>query len=135
MREKRLFGEADDASTAAIEALIEQLPEMCQGYEPQNIPDKLELFSMALLEIGLAEEKKENKGRKKSKQQMTVMFIVAGDGSFVFEPIFIWRSKARCFRSLKDPSRPMSVHYFSKNKAWMNSDGWMNRNLLSTFCC
>ena len=51
------------------------------------------------------------------------MFIVAADGSFVFEPAVIWRSKVpRCFRSLKDPSRPMSVHYFSNSKARMNSD-------------
>ena len=125
MREKRLRGEADDASTTAFEALIEQLPELCQGYEPQNIQnlDKLELFSMALPEIGLTEKKKENKGREKSIQRMTVMFIVAGDGSFVFEPIVIWRSKLpRCFRSLKDLSRPMSVYYFSNRKAWPNGD-------------
>ena len=28
----------------------------------------------------------------------------------------------RCFRSLKDASRPISVHYLSNSKAWMNSD-------------
>ena len=51
------------------------------------------------------------------------MFIVASDGSFVFEPTVIWRSKLpRCFKSLKDASIPMSVHYFSNKKAWMNSD-------------
>ena len=54
---------------------------------------------------------------------MTAMFIVAADGSFVFEPVVIWRSKVpRCFRSLKDPSRPMSAHSFSNSKIWMNSD-------------
>ena len=36
---------------------------------------------------------------------------------------FIWRSKLpRCFKSLKDPSKPMGVHYFWNRKAWMNSD-------------
>ena len=51
------------------------------------------------------------------------MFSVASDGSFVFEPTVIWRSKlSRCFKSLKDVSRLMSVHYFSNKKAWMNSD-------------
>ena len=54
---------------------------------------------------------------------MTVMFIVASDGSFVFEPTVIWKSKLpRYFKSLKDASRPMSVHYFSNKNAWMNSD-------------
>ena len=54
---------------------------------------------------------------------MTVMFIAASDGSFVFEPTVIWTSKlSRYFKSLKDASRPMSVHYFSNKKAWMNLD-------------
>ena len=54
---------------------------------------------------------------------MAALFIVAANGSFVFKLVFVWRSKVpRCFRSLKDPSRPMSVHYFSNSKAWMNSD-------------
>ena len=37
VREKRLCGEADDVSTTAIKAWIEHIPELCQGYEPQNI--------------------------------------------------------------------------------------------------
>ena len=54
---------------------------------------------------------------------MNVIIIVTSDGSFIFEPTVIWRSKLpRCFKSLKDASRPMSVHYFSNKKAWMNSD-------------
>ena len=65
----------------------------------------------------------QSKARKELKKQMTAMLIVAADGSFVFEPVAIWRSKVpRCFRSLKDPSRTMSVHYFSNSKTWMNSD-------------
>ena len=47
---------------------------------------------------------------------MTAMFSAAADGFFL---------RTRCylgFRYLKDPSRPMSVHYFSNSKAWMNSD-------------
>ena len=30
--------------------------------------------------------------------------------------------KYQCFDSLQNPSRPMSVHYFSNSKAWMNID-------------
>ena len=48
---------------------------------------------------------------------------VCSDGSFGFEPTVIWRSKGpRCFKSINDPPRPISVHYFSNKKAWMNSD-------------
>ena len=52
---------------------------------------------------------------------MAAMFIVAPDGSFVFGPVAIWRSKVpRSFRSLKDLSRP--IPYFANSKAWMNGD-------------
>ena len=48
-------------------------------------------------------------GDKKSKQRMTVMLIVTSDGSFVFEPTAISRSKRPpCFVSLKNPLKPMS---------------------------
>ena len=54
---------------------------------------------------------------------MTAMFTVVADGSFVFEPIVIWRSKVpRYFKSLKNTARPMSAHYFSNKKTWMSSD-------------
>ena len=120
-----MCGEADEVSTTTIQAWIERLPELCQDYEPRNILnlDELGLFFKALPEKGLAEKKKKSKGGKKSKQRMTVMFIVASDCSFVFEPTVIWRLKLpRCFKSLKDALRPVSLHYFSNKKAWMNSD-------------
>ena len=69
------------------------------------------------------EKGKKTKGGKKSKQRMTVMFIISSDGYFVFEPTVIWRSKGpRCFKSFKDLLRPMSLHYFSNEKIWMDSD-------------
>ena len=122
---RRLCGEIDEVFTTTVQAWIERLPELCQDYESRNILnlDELGLFFKALPEKGLAEKTKKSKGGKKSKQRMTVMFIVASDGSLVFEPTVIWRSKLpRCFKSLKDVSRPMTVHYFSNKKAWMNSD-------------
>ena len=46
------------------------------------------------------------------------MFVVASDGSFVFASTAIWRSKGpHCFKYLKDPLRPVSLHYFSNKKA------------------
>ena len=108
-------------ATTTIQAWIEQLLELFQDNKPRNIInlDELGLFFKALPEKGLMEKEKKNKGGKKSKQRMTVMFIVASDGSFVFEPTAIWRSKGpRCFKSVKDLLRPMSVHYFSNEKTW-----------------
>ena len=113
VREKKLCGEAHEFSTTTIQAWIEQLPELYKDYEPRNILhlDELGLFFKVLSENGLAEKTKKIKGGKKSKQLMTVMFIVASDCSFVFEPTVIWRLKLpRCFKSLKDALRPMSLH-------------------------
>ena len=64
---------------------------MCKDYEPRNILNlvKLGVFFKILSEKSLAEKMKKGKGGKKSKQRMTVMFIVAYDGSFVFEPTVI----------------------------------------------
>ena len=60
MREKSLCGESDDASTTTMEAWIERLAELCQGYETQNILNLKEfgLFLKALPEKGLAKKKK-----------------------------------------------------------------------------
>ena len=57
MREKE---KADDVFTTTIEAWIERLPELCQGYEPQNLlnQDILGFFFKALLEQELTEKKK-----------------------------------------------------------------------------
>ena len=92
VREKRLCGEANEVSTTTIQAWIERLPELCQKYEPRNILnlDELGLFFKVLPEKGLAEKTKKSESGKKLKQRMTVMFIVASEGSFLFEPTVIW---------------------------------------------
>ena len=59
---------ADDVITTTIEAWIERLTELCQGYEPQNLlnQDILGLFFKALLKQELTEKnKKEMIGGKK----------------------------------------------------------------------
>ena len=55
---KRFYGEVDEISTATVQVGIEQLPEFCQGYEPQNILnlDKLGLFIKALPGKGFMEK-------------------------------------------------------------------------------
>ena len=62
MREKRLYAETDDISTATIEIWIKRLPELCQGYEPQNKLnlDELGLFFKAIAEKRSTDKKKAN---------------------------------------------------------------------------
>ena len=88
-RKRIVHREADEVSTSTVQGRTERLLESYQDYESRNILklDKFVLFFKALPEKGLVEKGKKTKGRKKSKQRMTVMFIV--DGSFVFEPTVI----------------------------------------------
>ena len=67
--------------------------------------------------------KKQAKGGKKTKQRLTVTFFVNAVGERVDQPIVIWKSQLpRCFKKLKDTSRPVNVHYFSNPKSWMTSE-------------
>ena len=59
----------------------------------------------------------------KSKQRFTIAFFVSAAGQKIDEPIVIWKSKLlRCFKGLRDPSRPGNVNYFSNSKSWMTSE-------------
>ena len=122
MREKRLCGE--EVFTTRVQAWIEKLLELRQDYESRNILNVNELgFFKALPVKVLIEKGKKTKGDKKIKQRMTVMFIVASNSSFIFDPPVICRSKGPyCIKPLKKPLMPMSVPHFSNEKPWMDSD-------------
>ena len=59
--------------------------------------------------------------RKKSKAKIDLGIFVNASGGKE-DPIVIGKSaKPRCFKSLKNNSRPYSCHYFASKKAWMTS--------------
>ena len=79
-----------------------------------------QIYFKALTEKGLVQKTNGCNGGKKSKVRLTVAFFVAADGSFVSEPVVIWKSKSsRCYKNMKDKHRPINVHYFANKKAWM----------------
>ena len=84
--------------------------------------DETACFFRALPERTLADAKKQCKGEKKSKQRITLAFIVnAAGGKEV--PIVIGKAAPpRCFKGLKDKKKPLGVPYYLNAKAWMNSD-------------
>ena len=54
---------------------------------------------------------------------MTVAFYVNAASGKEFVPIVIGRdAKPRCFKYLKNPSRPAGLAYYSNQKAWMTTD-------------
>ena len=108
-----------------IEAWMERLPEICKGYKLEDIwnMDKSGCFFRALANKCLSEKGRRCKGGKHSKLRVTVAFFGNAAGGKVTEPIVIWKSKTpRCFKYLKDKSRPENEHYLSNEKSWMNSD-------------
>ena len=85
--------------------------------------DETGCFLKALPEKGLVEKGKKAKGGKKSKQRLTVAFFVNAAGQKIDQPVVIWKSKVpRCFKKLKDPSRPSDANYYSNPKSWMTSE-------------
>ena len=125
VKERRIVGEAGDVSTETITSWMERISELIEGYSLENIwnMDESGCFFKALPDKGLVEKGKQAKGGKKSKQRLTVAFFVNAAGEKVDQPIVIWKSKLpRCFKKLKDPSRPVDVHYFSNPKSWMTSE-------------
>ena len=79
-------------------------------------------FFKALPDAGLFQKGKQEKGGKKSKQRFKIAFSVSAAGQKIDEPIVVWKRKhPRCFKKLRDPSRPGNIHYFSNSKSWMTS--------------
>ena len=104
---------------------MERLQELTTRYSLENIWNMNEsgCFFKALHDKGLVERGKQAKGGKKSKLRFKIAFFVNAAGEKVEESVVIWKSgMSRCFRGLRDTSRPANVHYFSNLKSWMTSD-------------
>ena len=108
---------------SAFDSWKERLPEIMQGYSSDDIwnLDESGVFWKALPDKGFGQKVKECKGGKRSKQRLTVTFIVNGAGKSESKPIVLWRSEnPRCFKGIKKSELP--VEYYSQAKAWMSGD-------------
>ena len=105
--------------------LDERLQKLTAGYSSENIwnMDESGCFFKALPDKGLLGKGKQAKGSKKLKQRFTIAFFVNTAGVKVEESVVIWKSwMPRCFRELRDRSRPANVHYFLNPKSWMTPE-------------
>ena len=85
--------------------------------------DETGCFFKALPEKGLAENKSQARGGKKSKTRLTIAFFVNAAGEKAIEPLAVWRSeKPRCFKNIKSLSRSHGIYYYSNPKAWMTTE-------------
>ena len=123
IKQMAVSGESGDVSGATVDSWKERLPHIPEGYSPEDIwnLDETGCFWRALPDKSFGQRTKECKGGKKSKQRMTVTFIVNAAGASEAMPIVIWKSeKPRCFKHVNKSQLP--VLYFSQKKAWMTGN-------------
>ena len=84
--------------------------------------DESGAFWKALPDKSLTEKKKRCRGGKQANQRVTGAFFVNAAGEK--EPLIVIgkRKTPRCFRKLRDQSRPAGCYYFANSKAWMQSE-------------
>ena len=114
-------GEEGDVSSLKLESWKERSRELVRGWKPENIwnIDETGCFWKGLPEVSLNKKGSRCSGGKQ--RNTWASFVNAAGGKE--DPIVIGQSeRPRCFKALKDDSRPYKCHYFANKKAWMNSD-------------
>ena len=87
-----------------------------------RISTKQAVFFKALPEKGLAENKSQARGGKKSKTSLSIAFFVNAAGEKGIKPLVVGRSeKPRCFKNIKSLSRPHGIYYYSNPKVWITT--------------
>ena len=105
-----ISGEPGDVSGATVDSWREKLSEIHENC----------VFWQALPDKGFRQRVKQCNGGKKSKQRLTVTFIVNSVGKSETKLIVIWRSEnTRCFKGINKSK--LHVEYFSQPKAWMTA--------------
>ena len=123
IKKMTISGESGDVSGSTVSSWKERLPEIIEGYGIDDIwnLDETGVFWQALPDKGFGQRVRQCKGGKKSKQRITVAFIVNAAGRSEGKPIVIWKSEnPRCFKGVKKEDLP--VEYQSQPKAWMTGD-------------
>ena len=122
--EMKVAGEEGDVSQETLSSWDEHSRELMRGYESRNVwnIDETGQFWRALPDKSLSERRKRCRGGKNSKERATRAFFVRASGEKE-APIVVGKSRnPRCFKSLKDSSRPYKCDYFFSSKAWMTSE-------------
>ena len=84
--------------------------------------DESGCFYRALLDNTLAEKKKECKGGKKAKETITVALFANAAREKELPVVIGKAAKPRCFKGLKDCTKPPGIPYYHNPKAWMTTD-------------
>ena len=122
VRRITVCGESGDVCGDTVTSWKERLPEILAGYAREDIYnlDETGCFWRALPSRGFGQQGKQCKGGKKSKQRLTIAFLVSAVGEKE-TPVVIWTSeRPRCFRGFDVNCFP--VRYYHQKKAWMTGE-------------
>ena len=123
IKAKCISGEAGGVSEDTVESWRERLPEILQGWSPENIwnMDETGQFFRALPSKSLADKSRSCTGGKRSKERLTCALFVNASGGKE-RPIIIGKSaNPRCFRGIADKA-DLPCQYFNQLKAWMEAE-------------
>lgn len=106
---------------------------LIQGYAPEDIwnEDETGCFFRTLPERSLADAKKDCRGGKKSKNRITLAFLVNAAGEKELSIVIGRAASPRCFKGIRDKKKPLGIPYYSNAKAWM--DSVIMSNILTKF--
>ena len=117
-------GEEGDVDKEVVNSWEERGRELVNDYKPEDVWnfDETGLMWRALPEKSLNEKRKRCRGGKNSKYRNTWAFFANAAGGKE-DPIVIGKSaKPRCFKRLKNRTKPFKCSYFPNAKAWMRAD-------------
>lgn len=118
---KTVSGEGKNVDAAVISDWASTLPALISQYRPQDVfnADEAGIYINLEPEKSLGMKSETCQGGKKSKERVTVLFYVNGDGSEKLKLTVIGKFwKPHCFS--RNPSLP--VMYKANKKAWMTGD-------------
>lgn len=114
-------GESGDVDMKTVEEWKAKLPEICDGYEPEDIynMDESGLYYRATSDKTYYIKGEKNSGGKQSKERLTMAFCTSMTG-IKEKPVVIGKvKKPRCMKNVNMSALP--VHYYHNKKAWMTT--------------
>ena len=123
IKAKCISGEAGGVSEDTVESWRERLPEILQGWSPENIwnMDETGQFFRALPSKSLADKSRSCTGGKRSKERLTCALFVNASGGKERSIIIGKSANPRCFRGIADKA-DLPCQYFNQSKAWMEAE-------------
>lgn len=118
---KAYRGEAAEVNDEIVNEWKSKIPQLIEGYEPQNIFnfDETALFYKMLPKKSYFMRGANTSGRKKLKTRITLGLCCSMSGEKLKPVIIGTAMRPRCFSDVKNGINSLGVNYYNNKKAWM----------------